>query len=183
MARVFVAFPLSEDARAEVARVARTLASPDLRVVPPENLHLTIAFLGDRADVAAVKDALVPTAGDTLPIAVRLDRVGGFPSDRRARTVFVGVADPSGDLARAAGALREALGRAPTCWEPDRGFVPHITVARARAGAVRVPPLAVEPLAFQIEAVQVVGSSLRPGRPPSYEVLAELRSTGSAASA
>lgn len=183
MARVFVAFALTEDARAEVARVARALTSRALRAVPPENLHLTIAFLGDRSDVDVVCDAVAPVAAETPPIAVHLSTLGGFPSDGHARTVYVGVADPSGDLARAAEAFRDALARAPIHWEPDRAFVPHITVARARAGSVGIRSIEVEPVPFTIDAVQVMGSSLRAGRPPFYEVLAEIRSTGSAASA
>ena len=66
--RLFVAVDLSDDVRATVARAARDLAdrlvsqrpAPSIRWVQPENLHLTLRFLGrvDEARAAAVSDVL-----------------------------------------------------------------------------------------------------------------------------
>lgn len=177
MARVFVAFALSDDARAEVARAGEALALTGVRLVPPEDLHVTLAFLGNRSDVTPVLRTLAEAAALCAPVEVRLGALGGFPDSARARTVWVGLSE-TGALLRTASILREALMRAPVSWSPDGGFVPHITIGRARGAGARVPPLAVAPVAFGIASLQVLESVLQGGLPPAYEVLGEVALRG-----
>ncbi len=119
----------------------------ELRLVPREALHLTLAFLGERpdADVQALAPALARALGRAVPPrdAVVLEPLWLAP--RRPHVLTVGVADPSGLL----GALQERVAAACAAavgWEPERrAFRPHVTVARARRGsrvrARELPPL------------------------------------------
>jgi 2'-5' RNA ligase len=48
--RAFLAVDLSDEAREMLTRIADRLGDalpPDVRVIPPENLHLTLNFLGN----------------------------------------------------------------------------------------------------------------------------------------
>src|SRR5205809_606055 len=60
-----------------------------IKLVQPENLHTTIAFLGDVPDDATsrLSGALDEAVKGTPPLAMRLRGVGAFPSAKRARVV------------------------------------------------------------------------------------------------
>lgn len=183
MARIFTAFGLSDEARDAVARSAAAMDLRDVSHVPRENLHITLAFLGDLADPDAAIEALRDAAASCAPAAVRLGTAGGFPDRRRVRVLTVEISDPQGALAAVARRLHAALVAEPVSWRADRPWVPHITIGRARRDLVRVPDVTVEPVAFTIGSVEVMESVLRGGAPPRYVVRASLPFARSSASA
>lgn len=101
-------------------------------------LHLTLAFLGDveppQADAA--EEALATLVSP--PLTLQLGQFGSFDAGRADRTaaLWIGV-DPADPLTHLARSVRTTLRRAGLA--PDtRRFVPHITLARfSRAGAPR----------------------------------------------
>lgn len=109
-----------------------------LRPVAPEALHVTLAFLGSREedDVAAIAPVLERVA---RPVGrLSLARAVWLPK-RRPRVLAVELEDADGALAAMQGelaaGLREAIG-----WTPEkRPFLAHVTVARVRSGARRLP--------------------------------------------
>ncbi|MBI4729926.1 MAG: RNA 2',3'-cyclic phosphodiesterase [Acidobacteria bacterium] len=157
-----------------MARVLRPLAR-GARWVPAANLHLTLKFIGEVPDQrlgevsAAVSGAV---AGEDV-FGTCLEGVGVFPSERRARVLWVGLADAAGLLARLAGRIEAAL-EALGVPRERRRFVPHLTVARMSPSAVMLPAgLELAPCAFDVDRVRLFRSRL--GRPaPRYETLAEL---------
>jgi len=108
----------------------------DLKAVAPENLHVTLRFLGDvdASEVLAILEALREACAGVAPFTMRLRGVGAFPSPARARVLWAGLegADP---LARVADGLSRRLGA------PDKPFAAHVTLARAKTpkGAAKVP--------------------------------------------
>jgi 2'-5' RNA ligase len=133
-ARLFVALDLPEDAReALVAWRQRALDHPDLRLVVPEALHVTLVFLGH------LDEAQIPRIASVLPrdaAAPRLQALGVKPvPPRQPRLFALDLADEDGRAgviqAEVSGAL-ERLG----LYEPEqRPFWPHVTLARVRKGA------------------------------------------------
>lgn len=118
--------------QAELRRAAGR-AADDVRWVPPENVHLTLQFLGAAPEerVAGVQDAIAAAAREGTPLELTVGGAGAFPSARRARVLWAGL---TGDLP-ALGALVAALGRhlAPLGFPPEeRPFAPHLTLGRAR---------------------------------------------------
>ena len=113
-----------------------------LRPVPPESMHVTLAFLGERApsSVDALRGALEAVAGTgAAPLAL------GSPSwlpRRRPGVMVVAIEDDDDLLHKTRGLLLSALHRA-IGFEPERrAFFPHVTVARVRRGSkVRPTPL------------------------------------------
>jgi 2'-5' RNA ligase len=92
-----------------------------------EQRHLTLQFLGNRADVDAVAAALQAIAVPAHEIA--LAGAGAFPSPRRARVLWAGVtrgAEWLAQLAGAVGTLLTPLGHEPAA----RPYRPHLTLAR-----------------------------------------------------
>jgi RNA 2',3'-cyclic 3'-phosphodiesterase len=173
-ARLFAALELPERARSRLAAFGRAAAEGDraLRAVGEEALHVTLAFLGDRAedDVSAARSAVRGLAGSPAP-ALALGEVLWLPA-RSPHVLTVEVVEGEGVLAAlqadVAGRLAQALD-----WEPEgRRFRPHITVARVRRGGrPRTRALPEGPRAsFAGEAVVLYRSHLGEG-PARYEAL------------
>ncbi len=187
--RIFVAVTLAPALRASVAGVRATLgdAAGRLRWVPPENLHLTVRFLGEitEAQVRRVVEAARETAAPVAPFAITLAGVGAFPTARAPRIVWVGVTEGADRLSDLAGALETALRRRKFSAEA-RPLQPHLTVARARSGG-RPPDLTTAlagAAAFvagtqHVDALVVMESTLGPSG-PSYREISRERLGGGA---
>jgi 2'-5' RNA ligase len=133
LSRAFVAVVPPEEVLRAVDVVATAVADGlprSARRAPREQWHVTLQFLGDDVDLGAVAAALAPLA--LGPGEVRLGGLGAFPNERRARIVWLGVAEGAPWLVQAAvsvGALLQPLGH-----DPDpRPFHGHLTLARLRA--------------------------------------------------
>jgi RNA 2',3'-cyclic 3'-phosphodiesterase len=139
--RLFVALEPTEPVRRRLGAMGLELrraagrAADEIRWVPPENVHLTLQFLGAVPEerLADVEGAVRAAAAETRALSLEVRGAGGFPNARRPRVVWAGIA---GDVA-ALGALVADLGRrlAPLGFPPeDRPFSAHLTLGRAREG-------------------------------------------------
>ncbi len=137
-ARLFVALDLPEEVRATLAAwgaEAVELAGGTLRAVPPENLHLTLAFLGAReASEAAAIGAIVTAITGATP-TLSLGQALWLPP-RRPGVLTVEVADSTGALATLHSSVIAAFQHAGVAFTPEaRPLRPHVTVGRVRRGA------------------------------------------------
>jgi 2'-5' RNA ligase len=141
--RAFIAIELDDAVRraaAEVVRVLREGPGGDgVRWVRPENLHVTLRFLGDVefSRLSSIARNLREAVAGLRCFSMQLGRVGFFPSARRPRVVVIDVA-PREPLER----LAEAAERAVTLegLEPEkRRFRPHLTLGRTRGR--KLPPV------------------------------------------
>ena len=138
--RLFAALPLPSEPRERlVAWQGRALgAAADARIVPPENLHVTLAFLGSRprSEVAAILDALRAAAAGATPPTLSAMRY------RETRSVGMVVLDDEDDRAtRLAADVGERLAALGVYRPERRPWLPHVTVLRFR----RAPRLSPEP--------------------------------------
>ncbi|MEM8842873.1 MAG: RNA 2',3'-cyclic phosphodiesterase [Pseudomonadota bacterium] len=176
MIRAFVALVLPEDLRDAVAGVQAGLGVG--REVPVENLHLTLAFLGDHPRPVLEDLHLALEDIGHAPISLCLDGVDVF-GGATPRAVYAGV-KPSAELK----ALRDKVHRAAKTAgiTPDhRRFHPHVTLARfgdlapddrgeldqfiaRRLGETAGP--------FLVPSFGLYRSTLRTG-PPVYDLLTE----------
>ncbi len=151
----------------------------DLKVVRPELLHVTLKFLGDTEE-SLVDDILAGIENSTRGVAsfkTRLVGMGAFPSMSNIRVVWVGMEDGK-TLGTIASRLDEAL--RPLGFERDKkGFVPHLTVARARSGRniANVQEIlrrnaATDYGEYQIDRILLKRSVLSPAG-PTYSVVRE----------
>lgn len=163
--RLFLALWPDETVRCAVASLAQQFIL-DGRHVPPENLHITLAFLGDVADEAQQRLLAIGTQLAGSGFTLELDRVGCWP---RQRISWIAPSHTPATLRRLDRQLKQALRKAglPT---PNRRFVPHMTLAR------RSPPHAfhdITPVVWPIDRVSVVRSHLKRTAGPRYEILHE----------
>lgn len=127
MPRLFVAIDLPDLQRRGLRALCHGL-SGEVRWTSPEQLHLTLRFIGevDEALFLEIKKALA----DLLfpPFVLRIQGVGSFPPGRRARVLWAGV-DVSPELEQLHQLIEERLGRLGLPPE-ERPFHPHLTLAR-----------------------------------------------------
>jgi RNA 2',3'-cyclic 3'-phosphodiesterase len=147
------------------ARELASFAGP-LRIVPPGNLHVTLAFLGnvEARRLREIADALREAcAGQEPPL---LDPL------RYRETKSVGMivlADDGGRAERIAARLWERLEGLGVYEREARKWRPHVTVARFRARPRLSPPVPVVGTIAPSDAAVMI-SRLRPGG-AQYEVL------------
>jgi len=132
--RLFVGIDLPDSIRASLHIIQSGLK--DARWVPPENLHLTLRFVGevDRAQADDIDHALMTVRA--TPIDIELRDAGAFGSGNRARILWAGVTQTAA-LKEVKALVDSALGHAGL-GPDDRKYAPHITLARFTNGPARV---------------------------------------------
>jgi len=134
--RLFCGLRLPDDAADTIAAWQTRLHRG--RIVPRDNLHLTLAFLGwrPREDVDGVVAALRRRCAETPPPVFELERY------RETRSVGMLVLDDEGGAATALAAdLHERLERLGVYERENRPWLPHLTVLRFRQRPKFSPPV------------------------------------------
>ena len=171
-ARLFFALDVGEEARAVLAGWAREAVGgdPALRLVAPEQLHVTLAFLGSRPveevdGLRALVDAVAAPVGP-LSIGSAL-----WLAPRRPHVLTAAVEGEG--LPPLHDALWTALEERGLERE-RRAFRPHVTVGRVRRGAAPRTLELPEPPAVDVGAASLVlyRSHLHGGHGARYEALA-----------
>lgn len=129
--RLFIGIGLPPELAERLARAAPTLVAAGersrIRWTPPENLHLTISFLGQVAPdrLGAIEQALALL--NSPPLHLQLEGVGVFPN----AGILYAQAQPSPALLSFAEQVFRAM---ETCGIPreQRPCTPHITLARSK---------------------------------------------------
>lgn len=132
--RLFLAINLPAEVRREVhaATAALRECAPDVAWAAEDRLHLTLKFLGEQeaSRLPEIEAAVARVAGQHRELLMSLGGISAFPNFRRARVVWMGVAqEPRLELLHHDVEVAfEALG-----FELEgRPFRPHVTLARIR---------------------------------------------------
>lgn len=168
-----MAIALEPAARREIAAALRPLAAGGaaVRWVRAENLHLTLAFLGeiDADALAPIDERLAPLAATFAAERLVLAGVGGFPASR-PRVLWLGVEGGRTWFVTVARAVRAAL-------EDDLGIMldrrdpaAHVTLGRVnRPERALLPALtsafAGRAIASRAERITLFSSAPGPGGP------------------
>jgi 2'-5' RNA ligase len=152
--RLFVAVDLPEQIREALGRLQEELRRHDLsglRWASPRGIHLTLKFLGETpaGKVSAITDALVSAIRGRPGLHLALGEPGTFGGRRGPRVLWLDVVGDIEPLRELQAAVEEAL--ADVGFPPEeRGFSPHLTLARVRQPA---PVGTAERVAHALQAV------------------------------
>lgn len=111
----------------------RIVPGDGLRWVRPEQIHLTLKFLGnvpqDRMEdlVTAIREACRGVG----PFRLRAEHAGFFPNEHRPRVIWVAIGGETEPL----GALQQAIECAALSFaeeQADHPYSPHLTLARVK---------------------------------------------------
>jgi len=105
----------------------------DLKLVKPQNIHLTVRFLGD------IHPSMVDTIYEEMkqlsfyPFTIEIRGLGAFPKPSYPHVVWVGIKQGANELTAVFEQLEPRL--RGLGFKPDnKGFNPHLTIARVRRG-------------------------------------------------
>lgn len=136
--RCFLAIELPDAIRRELGKLQECLRSVDkaVRWVRPEQIHITLKFLGEVPDakLPAVCDVPVRAAERFGPFDLEVRGTGCFPPSGSPRVLWAALADIPEALARCQHQCEQAyaeLGYTPE----NRAFKPHLTLGRVREGS------------------------------------------------
>ncbi|MFL5518310.1 MAG: RNA 2',3'-cyclic phosphodiesterase [Gemmatimonadales bacterium] len=159
--RLFAAVPVAEPARAEVLGVLGRLRDSEwpVRWVQDEGLHLTLKFFGEVAPerLEVIEEATRIAGQDAGTLALTLGDLGAFPSETRARVLWLGL-EGTPSLA----VLQDRLERAgEAIGFPPEGapFQAHVTLGRVREG-LRCPPHGLDDYRAMYNRVAFIGTQL-----------------------
>lgn len=174
-----MALELPEHARRSIAewRDRAIARRDDLRPVAPDALHVTLCFLGWRAEKEVGRIAATIAAASAGQGSPRLAARNLEPIPRRRPRLFaLDLMDEEDRASSLQASVAEALASA-RLYEPEaRPFWPHVTLARVKRGARAEPLRAPAPPAdpFQATEVTLYRSTLRP-QGALYEPLEQVR--------
>ncbi|MBV9196574.1 MAG: RNA 2',3'-cyclic phosphodiesterase, partial [Solirubrobacterales bacterium] len=176
-ARLFIALELPAAVREAVVawRSAAVRDAAGLRLIRPEDLHVTLCFLGwqDAAAVGSIVSACTAALAGRRAAALEVAEAIWLPA-RRPRVLAIALTDRGDGLFEVQGVLSRVLAAGGWYRPETRPFLAHVTVARvaqdrrsARRGTLREPPA----IAFEGSRVTLYRSRLGAGG-ARYEALA-----------
>ncbi|UCC57841.1 MAG: RNA 2',3'-cyclic phosphodiesterase [Candidatus Bathyarchaeum sp.] len=138
--RSFFAFDIEDEGvirRLAEAQGMLANTAADLKRVKPQNIHLTVRFLGN------ISPPIVDTIYEEMkqvsfsPFEIELRGLGAFPRLSRPRVIWAGIKKGANELVNVFEQLEPRL--RGLGFKPDtKGFSPHLTIARVRSGRNKV---------------------------------------------
>ena len=169
--RAFITLQLPANIQQQLADCCQALAQElpqnSVRWVKPENIHLTLRFLGDTTmeKMPALTATLDQLCQRYPPFTLTLSQFGCFPHCKHPRIIWAGVDGWGTAQMQLKTALDNAL--VPHGWQPEnRSFTPHITIGRVKKSNLDFRQIPTQnllpPLSFPINTLHLIQSQLRP---------------------
>ncbi len=136
--RTFIAVPIPPELANLISLWLKSWRTLNLGVrwASEEQLHFTLAFLGDVPDASqfTVNDVCRLVARTFPPFTIRLGKLGMFPPRGEGRVLWIGLSHGDETMQRIQKALSQRFQEAGFVFD-EREFVPHLTLGRAKPGA------------------------------------------------
>ncbi len=131
---ISVELPSEEKERIEETTASFRKSGFGISWVKPENLHLTLKFLGEVDDkrIQDLTAALERALEGESRFGMELRGLGVFPDLKKPRVIWIGIEKGKENLTRMQGKIEEEFSKAGFPKE-KRGFTPHLTIARVKS--------------------------------------------------
>lgn len=135
--RMFVSLPVDAAVKEEIRRLQNELRAQlpgdAVRWTRPDNIHLTLKFLGNVAveQVDALASVLREACAGFEPLALRAENLGFFPPRGLPRVLWVSVRDERDQLAQLQRNVETGIRQKISGIEEER-FTGHLTIGRVR---------------------------------------------------
>ena len=134
--RSFIAFDIDDELvlnRISKAQSKLVNTGADLRLVKPQNIHVTIRFLGS-ISIGIINQVSEKISKQMfIPFDFEIQGLGAFPSLNYSRVIWVGIRKGTNELREIFNKIEPDLRNLG--FKPDtKGFSPHLTIARVRTG-------------------------------------------------
>jgi 2'-5' RNA ligase len=170
--RLFIAVNLPADTKnqlaEEILNLQKIYNQLPLKWVEPNNLHLTLHFLGKQDDLALteIKNVLANETPKFPFLNLSLGNYGVFPNLDQPRVIYLELKE---EVKKYLKDLQSNLGQklAASGFEIDhRPWQPHITLARVKTHCrLALPSTKLTPAKFKIATIDLMQSELYPAGP------------------
>ncbi len=174
--RTFIAVEMPNDVKKVIGNYIDSIQGSfkGVKWILPQNLHLTIKFLGDvkESDLKNLSDCVAKVSSDFNPFIMGLSDIGFFPSRNNLRVIWIGADGGADNLLDLFHELEHCLEKLGFDREA-RTFSPHLTVGRVkRHKKINMPENMPEfkTIDFEVKSIAVIKSTLTP-QGPIYEKL------------
>ncbi|MBN1245969.1 RNA 2',3'-cyclic phosphodiesterase [Candidatus Bathyarchaeota archaeon] len=133
--RSFLAFDIENDTvlnRLATAQKLLLQTGADVKLVEPQNIHVTVRFLGNITPATAEKIFEEMKKTQFTQFNVQIKGLGAFPNPSYARVVWAGITEGADQLKSVFSQLEPRL-RSLGFTPDSKGFSPHLTIARVRS--------------------------------------------------
>jgi 2'-5' RNA ligase len=134
--RTFIAVETSPEIRASAVALQESLArtGAEVKWASPETIHITLLFLGevDDRELHSVCRAVKEVAASEPPFPLRVSGVGAFPTPRRPKILWAGIAEGAAELQRLHDKLEAKFTDQGAYRMEERGYTPHLTLGRVQ---------------------------------------------------
>ncbi len=186
--RTFIGVALDKAIRDRTVALQETLGrtGTEVKWVEPENLHVTMLFLGevDEREIPKVCGIVAEISDQHSAFLMSVESAGCFPNPRRPRILWVGVAEGSQPLCAIHDALEIPLQELGYRRE-ERKYTPHITLGRVKSdrSAEQLAAALAKQVGWKggeilVRELHVMSSQLTP-QGPVYTVLSRAKLAGS----
>lgn len=179
--RTFIAVELDKPVKESLSRIESELkeTGADVKWVSPENIHLTLKFLGEVKEekIPEIIQALKGIARSVNSFRAEINTIGAFPNAKSPRVIWAGIEQGKENLSQLAGIAEDTLERLGFPKE-ERKFSAHITIGRVRSPKNRaalsqtMQQLKFDALSQAVKSIALLKSTLTP-KGPIYEKLYE----------
>lgn len=183
--RLFIAIRLPEKIKDYLAGLQDKLkaAQAQVRWVHPENIHLTLKFLGETNEQTAeeIFKIMADTVKDKKFFKAGINSLGAFPKIDFPRVIWAGIGAGKEETEKIARELEERIAQLGIPKE-NKPFSCHITIGRVKSGLNQpklsdelkklMQSLNQEGLDFDVEKITLFKSTLTP-KGPVYQALKE----------
>ena len=177
--RVFIGIPIGHKIKSILPSLKSTVhCSRDIiRWIPPDNIHLTLCFLGN------ISDQDIPNIIQTLEnfitfkyFKIKIESTGVFPSPNIPKILWIGIGKGADELASLQQHIEKALRKFKEINRKEK-FMPHITIARIRRSRCKIDVLpflntVYSPIELDVNSICLYESLLLP-EGAQYTVLTE----------
>jgi RNA 2',3'-cyclic 3'-phosphodiesterase len=130
--RGFIAIEIKPTDKIKELEQAIRKTGADVKLVEPQNIHITLKFLGDtnEDDLESIERFMKETACLVKPFSITLQGTGVFPNENYLKVIWIGIND-KGDIKTLTQTLDEKL-TILGFQKETRGYSPHLTIGRVK---------------------------------------------------
>lgn len=133
--RCFIAIVIPDSLKKQIIEMTDLLKKydADIKWVNPENIHLTLKFLGNTPQSLLTKinetinEAVLPYS----PFYIKIYGTGVFPNKKHPRVIWIGIKDPE-ILINLRNAIEQSISSLGY-QKDEKEFKPHLTLGRVRS--------------------------------------------------
>ncbi len=133
--RLFIAIDLHSELREKITNLIQKLKATgaDVKWVEPENLHITLKFLGDVEEerIDEIREIVRSSLSNQKAFDIEIDGMGFFENEKYLRVIWIGLSKGKERVME----LMDILNRALNHIRHERlKSAAHITIGRVRSG-------------------------------------------------